>query len=511
MPRRGVRRGAGTGATTASARGPSTTRTAARRPSSASSTPATRAGLGVCLDVVYNHLGPVGQLPVAASGPTSPTPTRRRGARRSTSTAPTADEVRRWIVDNALRWFARLPRRRPAPRRRARAARRLGQHVLAAAADEVAALARRLGRPLRPHRRERPQRPASWSRPTAEGGRGMDAQWDDDVHHALHVALTGETPGLLRRLRRALPALPDGGPLAVLAKTLTRAFLHDGTLVDLPRRGLGRAGRPRRASTGAGSWPTCRPTTRWATAPSATASRAIVTPGRQAVGAALYLISAVHPDGLHGRGVGGDDAVPVLHRLRATRPWPGRAPRVGGASSRPTAGPPTTCPTRRTSRPSALQAATGTSWRLTDHARMLAWYRDLIALRRSHARPHRRPTRRGARRLRRATSSGSSCAGAPAHRVVNLAASRWTVPLDAEPSEVVLAWEPSPTRAGVPRGHSTGPAAHGCGGQGRLTGLRVRRGPCPPGRPSRRARRPARTSGRSPRPRPPEADGDCWA
>jgi maltooligosyltrehalose trehalohydrolase len=31
--------------------------------------------------------------------------------------------------------------------------------------------------------------------PTAEGGRGMTAQWDDDVHHALHVALTGEVHG----------------------------------------------------------------------------------------------------------------------------------------------------------------------------------------------------------------------------------------------------------------------------------------------------------------------------
>ena len=31
--------------------------------------------------------------------------------------------------------------------------------------------------------------------PTADGGRGMTAQWDDDIHHALHVALTGETQG----------------------------------------------------------------------------------------------------------------------------------------------------------------------------------------------------------------------------------------------------------------------------------------------------------------------------
>ena len=52
------------GATTASARMPCTTPTAARPPCSASSTRATPAASGVCLDVVYNHLGPGGQLPV---------------------------------------------------------------------------------------------------------------------------------------------------------------------------------------------------------------------------------------------------------------------------------------------------------------------------------------------------------------------------------------------------------------------------------------------------------------
>jgi len=34
--------------------------------------------------------------------------------------------------------------------------------------------------------------------------------------------------------------------------------------------------------------------------------------------------------------------------------------------------------------------------------------------------------------------------------VVNLAESRWTVPLDAAPESVVLAWEPAQTRL---RGH----------------------------------------------------------
>jgi maltooligosyltrehalose trehalohydrolase len=55
--------------------------------------------------------------------------------------------------------------------------------------------------------------------PRAEGGYGLAAQWDDDVHHALHSMLTGERQGYYC----------DFGPLSVLAKTFTSAFLHDGT------------------------------------------------------------------------------------------------------------------------------------------------------------------------------------------------------------------------------------------------------------------------------------------
>jgi maltooligosyltrehalose trehalohydrolase len=55
--------------------------------------------------------------------------------------------------------------------------------------------------------------------PVADGGWGMDAQWDDDVHHALHSLLTGERQGYYC----------DFGTLPVLAKVLTSAFFHDGS------------------------------------------------------------------------------------------------------------------------------------------------------------------------------------------------------------------------------------------------------------------------------------------
>ena len=55
--------------------------------------------------------------------------------------------------------------------------------------------------------------------PREGGGYGLDAQWSDDFHHALHVALTGETTGYYA----------DFAPLSALAKVCEKGFFHDGT------------------------------------------------------------------------------------------------------------------------------------------------------------------------------------------------------------------------------------------------------------------------------------------
>jgi maltooligosyltrehalose trehalohydrolase len=55
--------------------------------------------------------------------------------------------------------------------------------------------------------------------PREGGGYGLDAQWSDDFHHALHVALTGETSGYYA----------DFAPLSALAKVCEKGFFHDGT------------------------------------------------------------------------------------------------------------------------------------------------------------------------------------------------------------------------------------------------------------------------------------------
>jgi maltooligosyltrehalose trehalohydrolase len=55
--------------------------------------------------------------------------------------------------------------------------------------------------------------------PREAGGTGLDAQWSDDFHHAVHVALTRETQGYYA----------DFEPLAALAKVFEKGFFHDGT------------------------------------------------------------------------------------------------------------------------------------------------------------------------------------------------------------------------------------------------------------------------------------------
>jgi maltooligosyltrehalose trehalohydrolase len=91
-------------------------------------------------------------------------------------------------------------------------------HILAELSTRTAVLSEELGRPLVLIGESDLNDPVMVT-PRSEGGYGLDAQWDDDVHHALHALLTGE--------RHAYYV--DFGSLGVLAKVLTGAFLHDGT------------------------------------------------------------------------------------------------------------------------------------------------------------------------------------------------------------------------------------------------------------------------------------------
>ncbi|MET9696585.1 malto-oligosyltrehalose trehalohydrolase [Streptomyces sp. NPDC006529] len=188
------------------------------------------AGLGVVLDVVHNHLGPSGNhLP--AFGPyftdTHQTPW---GAAVNLD-APGSDEVRAYLLDSALGWLRDY--RIDGLRLDAVHALADGRALtfleeLAAAVDAFAADS---GRPVFLIA-ESDQCDPRTTTPRAAGGLGLTAQWNDDFHHALHCALTGESQGYYADFARA--------PLGALAKTMTRAFFHDGTWSSFRGRTHGR-------------------------------------------------------------------------------------------------------------------------------------------------------------------------------------------------------------------------------------------------------------------------------
>ncbi|OIJ96876.1 malto-oligosyltrehalose trehalohydrolase [Streptomyces colonosanans] len=188
-------------------------------------------GLGVVLDVVHNHLGPSGNhLP--AFGPyfteTHHTPW---GAAVNLD-APGSDEVRAYLVGSALAWLRdyRLDGLRLDAVHALRDTRAI--HFLEELSEAVDALAAEVGRPLFLIAESDLGDPRVIT-PRAERGLGVHAQWNDDFHHALHTALTGESQGYYEDFARA--------PLAALAKTLTGGFFHDGTYSTFRGR---RHGRP---------------------------------------------------------------------------------------------------------------------------------------------------------------------------------------------------------------------------------------------------------------------------
>lgn len=137
-----------------------------------------REGLGVILDVVYNHLGP-GSEAIGAFGPYF---TDRYETPWGEAIDYAQDGVREWAIQNACAWardyhvdglrldavFAVYDER---PR-----------HVLAELAERVHEAA--------PHVLVVSETHIDDRRPLEEWGH--DAQWCDEHHHALHVLLTGE-------------------------------------------------------------------------------------------------------------------------------------------------------------------------------------------------------------------------------------------------------------------------------------------------------------------------------
>jgi maltooligosyltrehalose trehalohydrolase len=420
-------------------------------------------GLGVCLDVVYNHLGPSGNY-LSRFGPYFSDRHHTPWGQAVNLDGPGSHEVRRWVVDNALRWFTEFH----VDALRLDAVHDLlddsPRHLLAQLSDETAELAGRLGRPLaliaesdlNDPRMVAPTAPAGTPTsgqaavqalavttglgftggldavvpqppPAAKGGLGMTAQWDDDLHHALHALLTGERQGYYA----------DFGSLEVVAKCLTEVFRHDGTWSSFRGQPWGHpVDRERQDGRQfVGYLQTHDQVGNRATGDRIGAS---LTPGQQAIGAALVMTSTFTP------------MVFMGEEWAASTPWQfftdfddpqlAQAVRVGRRTEFAEHGwdaadvPDPQSP--------ATRAASVLDWSERgggEHGRMLAWYRSLVDLRRRV--PPLRTGRLDEVRVRWDDDARWLVVARGEWRVAcNLADAGQRVPLDVDGGEVVLSW-----------------------------------------------------------------------
>ena len=185
-------------------------------------------GLGVLIDAVFNHLGPSGNY-LPKFGPYLSSGSNPWGESINIADAD-SDEVRAYIIECALRWMRDFH----ADGLRLDAVHALVDttafHILEELSAETDSLAVTLGRPLSLIAESDLNDPRLIT-PRDRGGLGMTAQWDDDIHHAIHTAVSGERQGYYS----------DFGSLETLATTLLHGYFHAGTYSSFRHR---RHGRP---------------------------------------------------------------------------------------------------------------------------------------------------------------------------------------------------------------------------------------------------------------------------
>jgi maltooligosyltrehalose trehalohydrolase len=188
-------------------------------------------GIAVVLDVVYNHLGPEGNY-LSDFGPYFSDRHRTPWGAAVNFDGPGSDEVRRYFLENALCWLREF---------RVDALRLDAIHGVMdfSAIPFLAELAEAVGNLRREENRlaylipESDLNDARVVAPREAGGYGLDAQWSDDFHHALHTLLTGERDGYYA----------DFGGLVHMARAFTDGFVYSGHYSPYRRR---RHGNPSR-------------------------------------------------------------------------------------------------------------------------------------------------------------------------------------------------------------------------------------------------------------------------
>jgi maltooligosyltrehalose trehalohydrolase len=194
-----------------------------------------RHSLAVVLDVVYNHLGPEGNY-LRDFGPYFTDRHRTPWGAAINFDGPFCDGVRQFFIENALYWIAEF---------HVDALRLDAVHgivdpsaypFLEELADQVHQLGTDLGRNVYLIAESNLNDPRLVS-PKNRGGYGLDAQWNDDFHHALRTILTADRSGYYS----------DFGSLDHVAKAYREGFVYTGEYSVYRNR---RHGRPSDDLTG---------------------------------------------------------------------------------------------------------------------------------------------------------------------------------------------------------------------------------------------------------------------
>jgi maltooligosyltrehalose trehalohydrolase len=172
--------------------------------------------LAVFLDVIYNHAGPEGNY-LGDFGPYFTDRYKTPWGKAVNFDGPGSDPVRDFVLDNARMWLEEFHcdgLRLDA----VHAIFDLGAcHILRAIKDTASAVAARSGRLIHVIAESDLNDPRLlW--PPERGGQGLDAQWNDDFHHAVHAFLTGERADYY----------VDFGSARDLARVLEQPFLYAG-------------------------------------------------------------------------------------------------------------------------------------------------------------------------------------------------------------------------------------------------------------------------------------------
>ena len=181
-------------------------------------------GLALILDVVYNHLGPEGNY-LADFGPYFTERYQTPWGAALNFDGPHSDEVRRFFIENAIYWLTEF---------HIDALRLDALHAILDISpypfiEELAVGFHEQVEKLK-HRAyligESAANDARLIRAPEQGGYGLDAQWNDDFHHALHVLLAGEQNGYYR----------DFGGLEHLVKAFQEGFVYSGQYSQYRKR-----------------------------------------------------------------------------------------------------------------------------------------------------------------------------------------------------------------------------------------------------------------------------------